>query len=143
MSSLPEGEWVVAGSQRGMTQDQVKSICQGAAPWKTGIFLKGRVEVFTKGWASWCWLPKRDDAGWSEISLLMCNALKNEHLPERKGWALYRRVSELVLSPKEGDAGNEKNDYKTDERNRKGKYKHLFWCNLIYKKDFSLSAKYL
>ena len=30
---------------------------------------------------------------------------------------------------------------KTDEGNRKGKYKHLFWCNLMYTKDFSISAK--
>ena len=30
------------------------------------------------------------------------NALKNGHLPERKGSALYRRVSELLLSTKEG-----------------------------------------
>ena len=34
MSTLPESEWVVAESQRGMTQDEVKFLCQGAAPWK-------------------------------------------------------------------------------------------------------------
>ena len=43
---------------------------------------------------------------------------------------------------KRGDAENEKNEnYKTDEGNRKGKYKHLAWCNLIYKTVFSLSGK--
>ena len=101
MSSLPDGEWAVAESQRGMTQDEVKMVCQGATPWKTGIFLWGRVELFTGGWVSCCWVPKRDDAGWSENGMPRCNALKNGHLPERKGWALYRRVSELLLSPKE------------------------------------------
>ena len=43
MSSLPEGEWTVAESQRGMTEDKVKSVCQGAQPerrassWKEGL----------------------------------------------------------------------------------------------------------
>ena len=101
MSSLPEGSWALAESQRRMTQDEVKIVCQGAAPWKTGIFLRGRVELFTGGWVSCCWVPKRDDAGWSENCMPRCNALKNGHLPERKGWALYWRVSELLLSPKE------------------------------------------
>ena len=54
-------------------------------------------------------------------------------LPERKGRALYRRVSELVLSSKRNDAENEKNDHKTDEGNRKGNYKHLAPRRLIYK----------
>ena len=100
LSSLPEGEWAVVESQRGMTQDEVKIVCQGATPWKTGIFLRGRVELFTGGWVSCCWVPKRDDAGWSEKCMPRCNALKNGHLPVRKVWTFYRRVSELVLSPK-------------------------------------------
>ena len=66
LSSLPEGEWAVAESQRGMTQDEVKIVCQGATPWKTGTFLKGRVELFTGGWVSFCWVLKRDDAEWSK-----------------------------------------------------------------------------
>ena len=102
LGSLPEVEWAVADTQRGMTQDEVEIVCQGATPWKTGIFLRGRIELFTGGWVTCCWVPKRDDAGWNEISLPMCNTLKNGHLPERKGWVLYRRVSELLLSPKEG-----------------------------------------
>ena len=97
LSSLPEGEWAVAESQRGMTQDKVKLVYRCATPWKMGIFLRGRFELFTGGWVNWCWVPKRDDAD------------------------------------------NEKNDYKTDEGNRKGKYKHLVWCNLMYKKNFSFS----
>ena len=100
-SSLQEGDWAVAESQRGMAQDEVKIVCQGATPWKTGIFLSGRVELFTGGSVSCCWVPKRNDAGWSENCMPRCNALKNGHLAERKGWALYRRVSELLLSPKE------------------------------------------
>ena len=54
-------------------------------------------------------------------------------LPEKKARALYRRVSELVLTSKRNDAENEKNDHKTDEGNRKGNYKHLAPCKLIYK----------
>ena len=70
-------------SQRSVTRDKVKILCQGATHWKTGIFLRGRVELFTGG----CGIPKRDDAE------------------------------------------NEKNDYKTDEGDRKGKYKYLSWSN--------------
>ena len=35
LSSLVEGEWAVAESQRGMMQDEVKIVCQGETPWKT------------------------------------------------------------------------------------------------------------
>ena len=77
----------------------MRLVYQGAAPWKTVFFLRGRVELFAGGWVGWCWIPKKDDAE------------------------------------------NEKNDYKTDDGNKKGKYKHLAWCNLIYKKVFSLSSK--
>ena len=58
LSSSPVGEWAVAESQRGMTQNKVKIVCQCATPWKTSIFLRGRIELFTRGWASWCWVPK-------------------------------------------------------------------------------------
>ena len=98
MNTLREDEWAVTESQREMTQDEVKSVCWGAAPWKTGIFLGGRVELFTGGCVSWYWVQNRDDAE------------------------------------------DEKNDYKTDEGNRKGKYKYIFWYNLMHKKDFSFSA---
>ena len=63
MSSLPEGDWAVAKSQRRMTQHEVKIVCQDTTPWKTGIFLIERVDFFTGGWVSCCWVPKRDDAG--------------------------------------------------------------------------------
>ena len=62
LSSLPEGEWAAAESQRGMTQDKVKLVCRCATPWETGIFLRGRVELFTGRSESCCWVPKRDDA---------------------------------------------------------------------------------
>ena len=102
LSSLPEGEWAIAESRREMTQHEVKIVCRGVTPWKMSIVLRGRVEFFTGGWVSCCWVPNRDDAGQSEISLSICNVLKNGHRPERKGWALYQRVCELLLSPKEG-----------------------------------------
>ena len=63
LSSLQEGDWAVAESQRGMTQDEVKIVCQGATPWKTGIFLRRRVKLFSGGWVSCCWVPRRDDVG--------------------------------------------------------------------------------
>ena len=62
LSSSPEGEWAVAESQREKTHDEVKNVCQCATPWKTGIFLRGRAELFTGGWVSCCWVPRRDDA---------------------------------------------------------------------------------
>ena len=85
LSSLPVGDWAVAESQRGMTQDKVKTVCRGATPWKAGIFLRGSVELFTGGWVSCCWVPKRDDAE------------------------------------------NEKNNYKKNQGNRKGKCKHFLF----------------
>ena len=60
LSSLTEGERAVAESHRGMMQDKVKFECQDATPRITGIFLIGRVELFTGGWVSCCWVPKRD-----------------------------------------------------------------------------------
>ena len=71
-------------------------------PWERWFFQSGKFELFTRGWVSLCWVPKRDGTGWNENCMPRCNALKNGHLPEREGWALYRRVSELLLSPKEG-----------------------------------------
>ena len=62
LSSLPEGDCAVAESQRGMTQNKVKLACRCATQWKMRIFLRGEVELFTLGWVSWCWVPKRDDA---------------------------------------------------------------------------------
>ena len=61
LSSLPEGEWAIAESQRVKMQDEVKIVCRGATPWKTDIFLRGRIELFTGRWVSWCCVPKRDD----------------------------------------------------------------------------------
>ena len=100
MSSLPESEW--AESQKGITQDIAKNVFQSATPWKTSIFLRRRVELFTGGWVDCCWIPKRVNAGWSENWMPSCNALKNGHLREWKGWAPYRRVIKLLLSLKEG-----------------------------------------
>ena len=56
-SSLPECEWVFAESQRAMYQDKVKLVCRCAKPRKMGIFLRQKVELFTGGWVSWCWVP--------------------------------------------------------------------------------------
>ena len=45
--------------------------------------------------------------------------------------------------PKSDDAENEKNNHKTDEGDRKGKYKHLVLCQLMYKTFFPFSGKAL
>ena len=50
----------------------------------------------------------------------MCNVLKYGYLPERRGRALYRRGSELVLS------------WAGDEGNRKRKYDELFFFFMIH-----------
>ena len=61
MSSLPEGEWAVAASQRGMMQNKVKVVRQGSTAWKTSIVLRERDELLTGGWVIWCWIPEKDD----------------------------------------------------------------------------------
>ena len=48
LSSLLESEWAVAESQRGMMQDKIKFVWQGATRWKTGVFLGGRIELFNE-----------------------------------------------------------------------------------------------
>ena len=45
-----------------------------------------------------------------------------------RGW-----VNCCWVSKRDG-AEKEKNNYKTDEGNRKGKYKHFVLCNVMYKK---------
>ena len=49
LSSLPEGAWADDESQREITHNEVKLVCQGAAPLKTGISQSGRVELYTRG----------------------------------------------------------------------------------------------
>ena len=136
MSSLPESEWAVAESQRGMAQDEVKTVCWGATPWKTGIFLRGRVELFTRGWVSYCWVQK----GMTQDKVkIVCQGTT----PWQTGIFLRGRV-ELITGgwisccwvPKRSGAENEKNNYKTDEGNGKRKYNDLFWCNLCIRQIF-------
>ena len=98
---LLTGRWVsCCWVQRGMTH-KVKFVCQGATSWITGIFLRGKIEIFTGGLVSSYVALKRDNAGWGGNCMPRRNALKNGHIPKRKGWALYRRVSELLLSSQE------------------------------------------
>ena len=53
------------------------------------------------------------------------NVLKNVPLLERKLELFTRGRVSCCLVPKRDDAENEKNDYNTDEGNRKGKYKYI------------------
>ena len=49
---LLTGRWVsCCWVQRGMTH-KVKFVCQGATSWITGIFLRGKIEIFTGGLVS-------------------------------------------------------------------------------------------
>ena len=105
-------EWVP--NQREPRQNDTRTL-RNYDPWETWFFQIGSDELFTGEWVSCCWVPKRDDAGLSEVCMPRSKALKNGHLPERKDWALYRMVSERCWVPKKDDAGNEKNDYKTKE----------------------------
>ena len=149
MSLLLEDKWAVAESQRGMMQNEVKIVCQGATPWKMCIFLRGRVELFTGGWMSCCWVQKRDNTRWSEGAT--CNVQRatcQGATPRKTSIFLRLRVKLFRVEwvsycwvPKRNNTENETNGYKTHKGNRKGKYKHLAWCNLMYKKDFSFSAK--
>ena len=85
LRSLLDGDWAVAESQRGMTQHEVKSVCQGATPWKTGIFLRGRFELFTRGWVICCW------GEWSVAELVLIRItqrmrrMTSRHEGNRKG----------------------------------------------------------
>ena len=146
MSSLRESEWAVAESQKGMTQDEVKIVSHWK--WNTlknGRLLRGMFELFSGWWVSSCWVRKRDDVRWSENCMSRCNSMKT-------GIFLRGRI-ELFAGGwvgcywivKRDDPKNETNDCKTEERNRKGKYKLLAWRNLIFKEVFHshvlLSAK--
>ena len=88
LASLVKGKWAGAESQRCMPSSsvmkngqlpweegliflskdewtstlKVKLVCQIAAPWKTDIFLREKVELFFGGWVSLSWVIKRDDA---------------------------------------------------------------------------------
>ena len=64
-------------------------------------FRWGRDELFTWGSVSCYWVPRKVDAGSSEICIQRLNTLNNQHYPESKGWALYQRTTELLLNSKE------------------------------------------
>ena len=129
MSSLPEGEWAVAESQIGMTQDEVKIVRRGAAPWKTGSSWEEGLSSLSEGE----WAVAESQRGMTQDKVkLVCRCT----MPWKMGIFLRGKV-ELFIGgwvsccwvPKRDDAENGKNGYKTDEGNRKGKYKYLFWCN--------------
>ena len=112
------------------------------SPEKTWFFQRGIFEPFTGGRVSCCWVPKRDDAGWNVKNV--CQGAT----PWKPGIFLRGRV-ELFNGEwvsccwvlKRDDAENNNNNYKTDKGNRKGKYKHFVWWNLMYKKVFSFFGK--
>ena len=52
LNFLPEGEQAGAASQMHLVEDKVKLIRQSAMSWKTEIFLRGKVELFTRVWVS-------------------------------------------------------------------------------------------
>lgn len=123
---LLEDEWADAESQREKAQDKVKTVCQGATPWKRGIFQREKLSSFSEGeWAS----TESQREMMQEKVKLVCQgtALWKKGIFLRwsiefftGGWVRWCWV------PKRDDPENQKNDYKTEEKSRKGKYKHLF-----------------
>ena len=102
LSSLPEGEWAVTESQRGMTQGEVKNCMPKCNALKNGHLPE------TKSWTLYQRMSElllSLKEGWRRMKWKLYAKVQRpekRHLPKRKGWALYRRVSELLLSPKEG-----------------------------------------
>ena len=96
---------VLLSPKEGWRRTYVKSVCQGATPWKTGekgwalsSFLRGMVELLTEGWVSCCLVTL-------EKLKLLCRCStpwKTSIPPERKGWSLYRAKTDQVFSTKEG-----------------------------------------
>ena len=113
-SFLPEGEWTGAESQKEMTQNNVKLVCQGATSLKTVTSWKPCWQVGLNSFPEVEWAGAE-----SERELTLGIFL-------RGGIGFF--MKEWVTS-QWNDADYEKNDFKTDKGNRKGKYKHLVWCN--------------
>ena len=42
-------------------------ILRNNKPWQTGMFRRGRYELFTGEWVSCYWVPKVDYAGWRNL----------------------------------------------------------------------------
>lgn len=113
MSSLPEGEWAAAESQKGMTEKKAKLACQVASPWKTGH------------------LPERIDwvLYWRVIELVL--SPKDVWCRRKYEWCLGR-----INAREESRKGKRKG-----KRNgkRKGKYNFLYGFDftwVVNKKDF-------
>ena len=95
-----------------MMQDKVKLACRGAMHWKKNIFQWGTIELFTGGWMSWYWVPKRDEAGVLQYRARSF-AQSQRGMKQRMRRMTARQMKEIV---KEG--------------NRKGKYRHPVWYNV-------------
>ena len=87
-------------------------------PWET----ISSWELSSRECVSWCLISTRDtrDDTWKiGISMPRSNIPKNGHLPEREGWALCGRVSELLLRLKDGWCRLKWNWYAKVQRPRK------------------------
>ena len=117
LSSLPEGKWAVAESQRRMTQDEVKLNAKVQCPEKRVCSWEEELSSLPEG--EWAVAESQRGMTQDEVKNCMprCNALKNGHLPEGKCWALYQRVSELLLSPKKGWR-REREEWRQDRRRK-------------------------
>ena len=89
-------------SRRWDDAERAELICQGATPQKTGIFLRGGFSFLLEG----KWADPESQKGMVQdkggISMSRRSALKKEHLPKRKDLIFCRRVSNLMMSSKEG-----------------------------------------
>ena len=115
---------------------------QNNKPWETWFFQRGKDMRSFTGWCvSCCWVKKEM---MQDKEKFLCQGAT----PCKTGVFLTGRV-ELFTGGwvsccwvlKRDDAENEKNNYKTDERHRKRKYKYIVWCNLYIRKIFHSQLK--
>ena len=115
-------------------QDNVRAL-QNNKPCKTWFFSRGRVEFFTGGWVSCCWVPMRETQDKMKIVCPGATPWKTGiFLRGRvelftRGWVSYCWVSMRDY------AENVKNDYKADEGNKKESI-NIFFCATEYIRMF-------
>ena len=106
--------------------------------WETWFFKRGKFQLFTGGWVICCWLPKKDAQDEVKIVCRSATLWKTGIFLRGRVELFARGWVSCCWVPKRDDAENEKSNYKTDEGNRKGKYKHFIY---LYKKVFHSLVK--
>ena len=105
MSSLSEGEWDVASPKEGWCRMKWKLYAKMQRPEKWASSLKEGFGSLPEGERAVAEFQRGKTQDKVKVCTPRCNVLKKDHLPERKGSSLYRRVSEVLLSSKEEGGG--------------------------------------